>query len=556
MKKSFFCVGFSLLLAAVLLLSCKRENNKFNYFHKVDPVDSISAYLGNGSRAFTTAQEKPYGNEITIAFPYFYPEGSESKVDVSKVRLSIVFNEQIKVTSDVPDMIDLTEPFVIHIVNADGSKEEVTIKASIRKSGNANIERFSLPDVGIVGAINGSSNEIGIDKKGKDLSNQVPNIVIPPGATISPDPSTPQNFNKPVEYRVTAQDGTVEKYTVIGLDELNNFEIHKGVNVASWLSTPKYDGLQRAAFFNESDVRLLSELGFDHIRLLVDEVVLWDDNGNKIRQYGFDLLHEAIDWCLKYGIRVIVDLHITRDHRFTNSENVLFTDPNAPARFVGLWEDLSDELSRYPNSLVAYELLNEPVSKDPENWNRVLSLAINAIRQKEPDRTIVVGVCTSSSAVRYNDLDIPSTHKILMTFHYYGPFLLTAYGLQSTTGGRTDIPINYPGQLVPDDWISELPEKWQATGQRYYDKERLATSILKGINTAKRLNVPVFVGEFGTINALPNPARSNWYRDVVDILEENHVPYTVFDYKGAGYSLVKDDRTVKYQGVIDILLGQ
>lgn len=95
------------------------------------------------------------------------------------------------------------------------------------------------------------------------------------------------------------------------------------------------------------------------------------------------LLHNAIQWCSKYNMRVLVDMHITRNHRFTLSENTLFTDPNEPAKFVKLWEDLSDELKQYPNSLVAYELLNEPVSNDPKNWNRVAALAISAIRAKE-----------------------------------------------------------------------------------------------------------------------------------------------------------------------------
>src|SRR5690606_40843423 len=110
---------------------------------------------------------------------------------------------------------------------------------------------------------------------------------------------------------------------------------------------------------------------------------------------------------------------------------------------------------------VAYELLNEPVSENAANWNRVAALAINAIRAREADRTIVVGVCTSNGNVRYSELALPSNHKILLTYHYYGPYLLTAYGLQSTTGGRQDIPIQYPGQLVPDEWISQLPANWQ-----------------------------------------------------------------------------------------------
>ena len=345
------------------------------------------------------------------------------------------------------------------------------------------------------------------------------------------------------------------KFTDSHFLDIDNFEINIGINVSSWLSVPKYTGAGRLSFFQEKDVELLSSLGFDHIRLCIDEVELWEEDGTKIRPEGFDLLHDAIRWCEKYGLRVIVDMHITRNHRFTNTENLLFTDSSEPANFVKLWEDLSHELYKYPNSLVAYELLNEPVSADPKNWNRVSALAINAIRAKEADRTIIVGVCTSNFGVRYNDLQLPSTHHVMMTFHFYSPFLLTYYGSTSTTGGRRDIPIIYPGppQLIPEEYIHLLPANWQETGRRVYDRERLETSIMLGINRAKELEVPVFVGEFGTWNATPEPARTNWYRDIVDILLANDIPYTLWDYKGWGYSLISESNEVFYPTLVDII---
>jgi len=34
------------------------------------------------------------------------------------------------------------------------------------------------------------------------------------------------------------------------------------------------------------------------------------------------------------------------------------------------------------------------------------------------------------------------------------------------------------------------------------------------------------------------------------------VPYTSFDYKGAGYSVVNENRTLRYPHIIDILTGK
>lgn len=549
-----------MLTVVVLLLtgfvSCKEDRGITNYYHRVNPVVSLTATLDGSDETFYPKEESLKSNDILIDFPFYFPEESEEEIDVSKVKLDIVFHDEVKVLTNIPDRVDLRNPFVIKIENADGKSEDVKIIADVKKSARAQILSFSLPSVGLNGTVVQSVRMIGIDRSGHDLSNLVPEITISGGATISPDPSVAQNFNNRVEYTVTAQDGTQQIYTIEDLASINNFEISKGVNIASWLSTPMYNGAQREAFFTEADIILLKELGFDHIRLCVDEVYLWDDSGNKIRPYGFDLLHNAINWCVKHNMRVLVDMHITRNHRFTLSENTLFTDPNEPAKFVKLWEDLSDELKDYPNSLVAYELLNEPVSGSAANWNRVSALAINAIRAKEADRTIVVGVCTAGGNVRYADLTLPSTHNILLTYHYYGPYLLTAYGLSSTTGGRTDIPIQYPGQLVPDEWISQLPSDWQSTGQRVYTRDVLETNMQAGMNMAQRLNAPVFVGEFGTLNTVPEPSRSNWYRDMVYIMNKYDVPYTSFDYKGKGYSVVNENRTLRFPGIIDILTGK
>ena len=249
-------------------------------------------------------------------------------------------------------------------------------------------------------------------------------------------------------------------------------------------------------------------------------------------------------------------MHITRNHHFTKTENDLFTKAEEPAKFVRLWEDLSSELSRYSNDLVAYEILNEPVSENPENWNRVLNLVIPAIRKKEAERTLIIGVCTSNFAVMYSSLKLPSVKNIMMTFHFYAPYLLTAYGQDDTTGGQTDIPISYPGQLVPDHYISELPEKWQSTGRQVFDKEALRPFVKEGIDRAKQLNVPVFVGEFGTLYTVPSTSRANWYKDAVALFNEYKVGYTSWDYKGAGYSMVDENNEVVYPDILKILTGK
>jgi len=49
---------------------------------------------------------------------------------------------------------------------------------------------------------------------GTDIKNLTPEIIISPGATVLPASDVSQNFTSPVTYTVTAQDGSVQNYTV------------------------------------------------------------------------------------------------------------------------------------------------------------------------------------------------------------------------------------------------------------------------------------------------------------------------------------------------------
>lgn len=49
---------------------------------------------------------------------------------------------------------------------------------------------------------------------GTDVKNLTSSIVISPGATVLPSSNVPQDFTNPVIYRVTAQDGSAQNYTV------------------------------------------------------------------------------------------------------------------------------------------------------------------------------------------------------------------------------------------------------------------------------------------------------------------------------------------------------
>src|SRR5688500_20134476 len=76
----------------------------------------------------------------------------------------------------------------------------------------------------------------------------------------------------------------------------NEFVFKRGTNISHWLSQSDARGIDRKNFFTEKDVKYLAGLGFDHIRIPVDEEQLWKEDGQQDAE-AFSLLKQALDWC-------------------------------------------------------------------------------------------------------------------------------------------------------------------------------------------------------------------------------------------------------------------
>jgi endoglucanase len=323
------------------------------------------------------------------------------------------------------------------------------------------------------------------------------------------------------------------------------FVIHRGTNISHWLSQSDRRGAARARFFTRDDVMLLSRLGFDHLRIPVDEQQLWDERGRP-HEDAFALLDAALDWCAEAGLRAIVDLHVLRSHHFNADEKPLWTDPAEQRTFVGLWEQLSDRLGRRPVHLVAYELLNEAVAPDPESWNRLLAEAHRAVRAREPQRTIVIGSNMWQSVRTFDTLRVPAGDtNLILSFHFYTPMALTHYTASWTKAGAYRGPVRYPGVTVAEEHLRGLPADLVGAlgdSRGHLDREAMTALLAKPIALARATGLPLYCGEWGALPAAPREDRLRWYADVRAMLDGEGIAWATWDYKGAFGLLGRDAR--------------
>ena len=334
------------------------------------------------------------------------------------------------------------------------------------------------------------------------------------------------------------------------------FEIRRGVNISHWLSQSGRRGEGRREFFTEKDVKLIARVGFDHIRLPVDEEQLWDEAGNKEKE-AFELLHNAIGWAKDSKLRIVVDLHILRSHHFNAKEKPLWRDPKAQDKFLELWRDLSGELKKYPIGLIAYELMNEPVADDADDWNKLVAKAIADIRKSEPKRIIVFGSNRWQSPGTFDKLRIPEGERnIILSFHFYTPMLITHYKASWTGVGKYKGPVHYPGRIVTDEEIKGLSEEQARLARRNngtYNAEVFEKLMQKPLAVARKHKLPLYCGEWGALPSVPREDRMKWYADVRTVLEKNNIAWANWDYKG-GFGIVSRSGRPD-EGFIKVLTG-
>lgn len=332
-----------------------------------------------------------------------------------------------------------------------------------------------------------------------------------------------------------------------------SFEIQTGINISHWLSQSSLDKNERKKRFTPEDVRRIADIGFDHVRLPVDEIQIWDENGF-IDKEAVDLLNEAIYWCSKENIRSIVDMHILRSHHFNDvTQPKLYTDPDELHQFTSLWIQLSEQISEWSNDFVAYEILNEPKAQDPNDWNRVSSFVLSMLRKKESYRTMVLGSNWYCKADTFDVLNIPDDKNLMLTFHFYDPMLITHHNAMWTNIGGYDGQIKYPGNPVNDNDIQSISEPLRQSVIKenyFFNRDTVVDKLRLPLEVREKTGRPVFCGEFGCIKKTPIDVRRGWYKDIISVFKEYKIPFTHWDYKGE-FGIF--DSNYNETGIIDIL---
>lgn len=324
----------------------------------------------------------------------------------------------------------------------------------------------------------------------------------------------------------------------------------KGVNLGGWISQfDVYSEEHFNSFIQESDLKRISEMGFDHVRVPVDYNVLETETGEDIES-GYRHLEDCLAWCKKYGLKMIIDVHEVYGYSFDPLKDMdrekFFYDEALQARFYRLWKTIATRFGKESDT-VAFELLNEVVLKEVyKAWNGVAKKAVEHIRAIAPDTYIVIGGVNYNNVTSVALLDAPYDDKIVYNFHCYDPLIFThqkAYWVENMT---PDFELAYPVSL---EELREKSKRFAKECTTAIYNERL-TSVgpqffeelfSEALEVAEKYNVPLYCGEYGVIELAPKEDTKRWLADIHSVFDKYGIGRAVWNYKGKDFGIIDSD---------------
>jgi GNAT superfamily N-acetyltransferase len=246
----------------------------------------------------------------------------------------------------------------------------------------------------------------------------------------------------------------------------------------------------RDNYIAEDDIAFISAAGFNtvrvpiHWRMFVEPDEAGEASADRFEGPGWALLDRLVQWCRRYGLRVIIDLHaapggqtgVNHDDGF--GYPLTFYVPRYRALTIALWRALAEHYRDEP-AILGYDLLNEPIS--PYSDEAYLNPRLEPLYRD------------ITAAIR----GVDAHHPVLL-----------AGGQWSTTFAAFGAPFDANAVYTYHTF--------------WADPTRNA--VQKFLNFGERFNVPILIGETGEMN-------DAWNKSFRELHEKFGIGWVFWPYK-------------------------
>lgn len=205
------CAMFSLAM-----ISCNEDvpyaNTAGQGLNSVSAMFATGEYKTDQDAVFTKIID-PTKEEILVEVPWFYPITSNNETSVDEIRLTANLDAACTITPSLGGVHNLADKFHFTLTNKNGIQTRHYITGVRKKLDLKQVLDFKVDSHDIDGVIDHDKLTITL-VTADEIVDATATANVSPHASISPDPATPRSYENPVEFTVTAHDGTTAVYTV------------------------------------------------------------------------------------------------------------------------------------------------------------------------------------------------------------------------------------------------------------------------------------------------------------------------------------------------------
>ena len=304
---------------------------------------------------------------------------------------------------------------------------------------------------------------------------------------------------------------------------------HRGVNLANWFQNSNSISTIHFNRFTREDFKNIQALGIDHIRLPLQLTSFMGAAPDYLLEpLFFRFLDNVIGWSEDLGLTLILDNH----------SDDLSTDPDSETvnKLIALWTQIA---RRYQgrSEILFYEILNAPDGISDDDWNDLLQPVIDAIREIDSNRYLIVGPAGGYSCIHLKHMSLADDPHLIYTFHFYDPILFTEMGTgwsDPEIQGIDHLPYPYDASRMPPlpedcigTWIGAEYQIYPSKGTDVYIRSLLDIAVRFGFEK----QAPLWCSEFGAFMSDSNTEdRARWYQTVRKYLESNQISWCLWEY--------------------------
>jgi len=310
-----------------------------------------------------------------------------------------------------------------------------------------------------------------------------------------------------------------------------------GFNFGCWLSQSILEPPHIDTFYNEKDVSLVRDWGFNFVRLPVDYMFFESDNAPGVYDESrLKYVDKCISWCKKYGVHVNLDLHHAPGYGVSKMLVAsLWTNEEQLKRTEKIWRMFA---KRYAGEgeYLSFNLINEPFGVDMSVYQKFVRRMISAIREHDPERFTIVDGNWLSTVPMPDIQDI----NVGQSLHCYEPMWVTHLGAKWVHAMYLyEENPEYPGkppnmekyakmELSPAD--RRLFEMYKDV---YCDKTWIERLYMPWFELSQKTGTFIHCGEMGAYaKRISRQSQLNWYRDVFDIFKKHNVGWALWNLRG------------------------